>query len=192
MWKGGEARIQHVERKLATLHAYMAELKVIDEQLRASPDGQVSLTDPDARSINTRGSGTVGYNVQAAVEAWHYMVVAHDVVTTGCDRAQLTSMGKATREATGSNLLEVVADRGYHRGPEVLACEEAGIAAHMPKTITSNAVADGRFGKDDFIYLPSSDSYRCPAGEVLTRHCTAIENGMSIGIYWASGCGPIP
>jgi transposase len=84
---GGEARIGHLEQKLATLHAYMAELKVIDEQLRVSPDGQVSLTDPDARSMNTRGSGIVGYNVQAAVEARHHLVVAHDVVMTGGDRA---------------------------------------------------------------------------------------------------------
>ena len=170
----------------------MAELKVIDEQLRVSPDGQVSLTDPDARSMNTRGSGIVGYNVQAAVEARHHLVVAHDVVMTGSDRAQLTSMGKAAREATGANSLEVVADRGYYSGPEVLACEEAGITAHVPRTITSNAVANGRFGKDDFVYVPSSDIYRCPAGEALTRQCTAVENGMRIGIYWASGCGPVP
>jgi transposase len=68
---GGEARVEHLERKLASLHAYMAELKIVDEQLRASPDGQVSLTDPDARSMNARGSGIVGYNVQAAVEAGH-------------------------------------------------------------------------------------------------------------------------
>jgi transposase len=189
---GGEARIGHLEQKLATLHAYMAELKVIDEQLRVSPDGQVSLTDPDARSMNTRGSGIVGYNVQAAVEARHHLVVAHDVVMTGSDRAQLTSMGKAAQEATGANSLEVIADRGYYSGPEVLACDEAGITAYVPKTITSNAVADGRFGKDDFVYEGTSDSYRCPAGEALTRHCTSVENGMRIGIYWASGCGTCP
>src|SRR3712207_1472004 len=178
---GGEARVEHLEQKLASLHAYMAELKIVDERLRASPDGQVSLTDPDARSMNTRGSGIVGYNVQAAVEARHHLVVAHDVVMTGSDRAQLTSMGKAAREATGANSLEVVADRGYYSGPEVLACEEAGITAHVPKTITSNALADGRFGKDDFVYVPSRDIYRCPAGEALTRRCTAVENGMRIG-----------
>ena len=186
---GGEARIAHLEQKLATLHAYMAELKVIDDRLRAAPDGQVSLTDPDARSMNTRGSGIVGYNVQAAVEARHHLVVAHDVVMTGSDRAQLGRMGKAAREATGANSLEVVADRGYYSGPEVLTCEEASITAHVPKTITSNAVAEGRFGKDAFVYEGTSDVYRCPAGEVLTRRCTAVESGMRIGIYWASGCG---
>src|SRR3712207_8471125 len=109
---GGEARIGHLEQKLATLRAYMAELKVIDEQLRVSPDGQVSLTDPDARSMNTRGSGIVGYNVQAAVEAGHHLIVAHDVVMTGSDRAQLSPMAAKAREAAAAERIEVVADRG--------------------------------------------------------------------------------
>ncbi len=188
----GEARVEHLERKLALLHAYMAELKIVDEQLRASADGQVSLTDPDARSMNARGSGIVGYNVQAAVEAGHHLVVAHDVVMTGSDRAQLSPMASAAREAIGSGSVEVVADRGYYSGQEVLACEKAGIAAHVPKTITSNAVADGRFGKADFVYEPANDSYRCPAGEALTHHCTSVENGMRIRVYWTSGCATCP
>jgi transposase len=185
---GGEARVEHLEHKLASLHAYMAELRVIDEQLRASADGQVSLTDPDARSMNTRGSGIVGYNVQAAVEAGHHLVVAHDVVMTGSDRAQLSPMAAKARDAVAAEQIEVIADRGYYSGQEVLACERAGIAAHVPKTITSNAVADGRFGKDDFVYEPANNSYRCPAGAVLTHHATATENGMRLQIYWTSGC----
>jgi transposase len=185
---GGEARVEHLEQKLVLLHAYMAELKGVDEQLRAAPDGQVSLTDPDARSMNTRGSGIVGYNVQAAVEAGHHLVVAHDVVMSGSDRAQLSPMASAAREATGASSVEVVADRGYYSGQEVLACEKAGIAAHVPKTITSNAVANGRFGKEDFVYDPASDSYRCPAGQALTHHATATENGMTIRLYWTGGC----
>jgi transposase len=189
---GGEERVEHLEQKLASLHAYIAELKIVDEQLRASADGQVSLTDPDARSMNARGSGIVGYNVQAAVEAGHHLVVAHDVVMTGSDRAQLSLMASAAREATGVGSVEVVADRGYYSGQEVLACERAGIAAHVPKTITSNAVADGRFGKDAFVYDASSDSYRCPAGEALTHRCTSVENGMRIRVYWTSGCGTCP
>src|SRR5215213_3821152 len=137
---GGRVRVKHLEQKLAVLHAYMAELKLINEQLRASPDGQVSLTDPDARSMNTRGSGIVGYNVQAAVEARHHLVVAHDVVMTGSDRAQLSPMAAMARDAIAAEQIEVVADRGYYSGPEVLACDGAGVTAHVPKTITSNAV----------------------------------------------------
>src|SRR3712207_1293900 len=185
---GGEARVEHLEQKLASLRAYMAELKLIDEQMRASPDGQVSLSDPDARSMNTRGSGIVGYNVQAAVEAEHHLVVAHDVVMTGSDRAQLSPMAKAAQEAVAAEQIEVVADRGYFSGQEVLACGEAGISAHVPKPITSNAVADGRFGKEDFVYEPISDSYRCPAGQALTHHASTTENGMRLHIYWTNGC----
>ena len=185
----GEARIEHLQEKLAALHAHMAELKVIDEQLRAAPDGQVSLTDPDARSMNARGSGIVGYNVQAAVDAKHHLVIAHEVVTTGSDRAQLSAMGKAAKDAIGCESLEVVADRGYYSGPEMLACETTGISAHVVKPVTSNAVADGRFGKGDFNYDASCDSYRCPAGEELTHRSTANEDGQAIRLYWTNGCG---
>jgi transposase len=108
---GAQASVKHLEQKLAVLHAYMAELKVVDERHRASPDGQVSLTDPDARSMNARGSGIVGYNVQAAVEARHHLVVAHEVVTTGSDRAQLSTMARAAQDAAGASKVEVVADR---------------------------------------------------------------------------------
>jgi transposase len=186
---GGEARVEHLEQKLAALHAYMAELKLVDEQVRASPDGQVSLTDPDARSMNARGSGIVGYNVQVAVEAEHHLVVAHEVVATGSDRAQLSPMATAAKAAMEADAIEVVADRGYYSGPEVLTCEVAGISAHVVKPVTSNAVADGRFGKEDFVYEPTDDSYRCPANEKLIYRYTANENGQAIRLYWTNACG---
>jgi hypothetical protein len=185
----GEVRIEHLQEKLAALHAHMAELKAIDEQLRTAPDGQVSLTDPDARSMKSRGSGMVGYNVQAAVDAEHHLVIAHDVVTTGSDRAQLSAMSKAAKDVIGSDTLEVVADRGYYNGPEVLACETARISAHVVKPVTSNAVADGRFGKGDFHYNALRNSYRCPAGEELTHRSTANEGGGAIHLYWTNSCG---
>jgi transposase len=185
----GATRIEHLQEKLAALHVHMAELNVIAEQLRAAPDSQVSLTDPDARSMNSRGSGIVGYNVQAAVDAEHHLIIAHEVVTTGSDRGQLSAMSKAAKDAIGSERLDVVADRGYYNGPEVLTCETTGISAHVVKPITSNAVADGRFGKDDFSYDASCDSYRCPTGEELTHRSTANEDGQVIRLYWTNGCG---
>src|SRR3546814_16346992 len=97
-------------------------------------------------------------------------------------------MGKAAKDVFGSESLEVVADRGYYSGPEVLACETTGISAHVVKPVTSNAVADGRFGKGDFNYDASHDSYRCPAGEELTHRSTANEDGQTIRLYWTSGC----
>jgi transposase len=185
---GGQAKVERLEEKLAALRAHMAELKAIDEQLRAAPDGQVSLTDPDARSMNARGSGIVGYNVQAAVESEHHLVVAHEVVTTGSDRALLSPMASAAKAAMTAEQIEVVADRGYFSGPEVLACEEAGVRAHVVKPVTSNAEAAGRFGKRHFVYDPAPDSYRCPAGETLPYRYTTREGEQAIRLYWASVC----
>src|SRR3546814_14205875 len=97
-------------------------------------------------------------------------------------------MGKAAKDVIGSESLEVMADRGYYSGPEVLACETTGISAHVVKPVTSNAVADGRFGKGDFNYDASRDSYRCPAGEELTHRSTANDDGQTFRLHWTCGC----
>ena len=113
------------------------------------------MTDPDARAMTThsmKGTAMVGYNVQTAVDTKNHLIVAHEVTNTGSDRAQLSKMALAASEAMGGGGLQVFADRGYYSGPELKACEDAGIAAYVPKPMTSNAKAEGRFGKDDFIY----------------------------------------
>ena len=135
----------------------------------ASPDQQVSLTDPDARSMATsgRGSGVVGYNVQVAVETEHHLIVAQEVTNVGSDRSQLAAMAKAAKDVLRAERLDAVADRGYFNGEEILACEQAGITVTLPKPMTSSAKAEGRFGKQDFVYKPEEDVYRCPAGETL-------------------------
>jgi len=99
------------------------------------PDGQISFTDPDARSMTTsgRGTGMVGYNVQTAVDAKHHLIVAHEVTNVGHDRDQLSSMAQKAREAIGRDELTVLADRGYFKGEEILDCERAGIKTLIPK-----------------------------------------------------------
>jgi hypothetical protein len=135
-----------------------------------APEGQVSLSDPDARVMATsaKASGIVGYNVQAAVDTEHHLIVAHGVTNIGNDRTQLSRMSERARDAMGGEALPVVADRGYFDGEEILACEEAGITPLVPKPQTLGARAAGRFGKQDFIHLPEADEYLCPAGERLT------------------------
>jgi len=160
------ARLQD---KITILKQQMRQLKEIDARLENAPDGQISLTDPDAHSMKTRGTGIVGYNVQAAVDTTHHLIVAHEVTNTGSDRGQLARMSVQAREATGIEELAVVADRGYFSGEEVLACDQAGITAYVPKPLTSGAKAEGRFGKQDFVYVPDQDEYRCPAGQSMTR-----------------------
>ena len=117
----------------------------------------------------------MGYNVQVAVETKHHLIVAHEVTNVGWDRAQLAAMAKAGEGRSGAERLEAVADRGYFNSEEILACEQAGITVTLPKPMTSSAKAEGRFGKQDFVYLPEEDAYRCPAGEKLRYHYSNVE-----------------
>jgi len=168
----------------------MARLKGLKRRMAASPDGQVSLTDPDARSMASQGKGTgiVGYNVQTAVEAKHHLIVAHEVTNVGSDRAHLVKMAEAAREALGRTELTAIADRGYYSSEQLKACEDAGIAPVVPKPITSNSAAGGRYEKWDFTYLPKRDAYRCPAGEYAIHRFASEMNGLMIHKYWSSAC----
>ncbi|HUE94777.1 IS1182 family transposase [Pseudomonas sp.] len=177
-----------LEDKIAKLKAQMKELQGIETQLNDSPDKQVSLTDPDARSMMTRGSGIVGYNVQTAVDTQHHLIVAHEVTNRGSDRDQLSSMAKHAREAIGPETLSVVADRGYFKGEEILACHNANITAYVPKPMTSSAKAEGRFNKDAFVYDATKNEYTCPAGEALIWRFSSVEKGMNMHCYWSSHC----
>ena len=166
-----EAKTVRLKEKIAGLRRQMQSLKERGRQVEAAPDKQVSLTDPDARSMATsgKGAGTVGYNVQAAVDAEHHLIVAHEVTNVDSDRAQLTSMGRKARDATGCAQVTVLADRGYYNGDEVLACEGAGVLPCIPKTQTSSNAKRGLFTVADFIYDTENDRYTCPAGKPLTK-----------------------
>jgi transposase len=177
-----------LEEKIAKLKTQMKELLVIEVQLNESPDKQVSLTDPDARSMKTRGNGIVGYNVQTAVDTQHHLIVVHEVTNAGSDRDQLSSMAKQAREAMASETLSVLADRGYFKGEEILACHDANITAYVPKPMTSSAKAEGRFNKDAFVYDPTKNEYVCPAGEALIWRFSSVEKGMNMHCYWSSRC----
>lgn len=183
-----EAKTTRLKDKIVTLKEQMKKLKVIEAELNEAPDQQISLTDPDARSMKTRGTGIVGYNVQTAVDAKHHLIVAHEVTNDGIDRSQLSSMAKQARTAIGSETLTVIADRGYFKGEEILACHEAGIVAIVPKTTTSSAKAEGRFDKADFIYDASTNEYRCPAKQRLAWRFARVEGGLMMNRYWSSAC----
>jgi hypothetical protein len=189
-----EPKTKRLEDKIAGLKKEMARLKKLEARMLATPDQQVSLTDPDARSMATsgRGTGMVGYNVQTAVDAKHHLIVAHEVTNVGHDRGQLFNMARQAKEVLGTDELEAVADRGYFRGEEILACDEAGITTYLPKPQTSNNLAKGQFGKRDFIYKADEDEYECPAGERLVRHMTTHERGLTLHRYWTFKCQKCP
>jgi len=179
-----------LKEKLVKLKEQMGKLAAYEKQMLASPDQQISLTDPDSRSMATsgRGSGVVGYNVQVAVDTEHHLIVTHEVTNSGSDRAQLANVAKQAKAVLRAETLEAVADRGYFNSPEILACHEAGITVTLPKPLTSGAKSDGRFGKQDFAYLPEEDVYRCPAGERLPYRYTNEEAGKVLRRYWTTAC----
>jgi transposase len=185
------AKTKHLKEKLVRLKSEMGKLSLYERQMLAAPDQQISLTDPDSRSMATsgRGSGIVGYNVQVAVETENHLIITHEVTNSGSDRAQLANMSRQAKEVLGVDKLEAVADRGYYSGEEIKACDDAGIAVTLPKPMTSGMEAKGSFGKHDFVYLSSEDVYRCPAGEWLRYHFTTVDGDRTIRRYWTTACG---
>jgi transposase len=184
----------HLKEKMAKLESEMGRLSAHEHAMLMSADKQVSLTDPDSRSMATsgRGSGVVGYNVQTVVETEHHLIITHDVTNTGSDRGQLARMGKMAQAVLRADRIEAVADRGYFNSPEILECHEAGITVTLPKPMTSGAKSEGRFGKQDFVYIAAEDFYRCPAGERLTYRYSNEEAGKVMRRYWTSACPKCP
>ena len=185
------SRVDRLHDKIGKLREEMQRLKVLEERMLDAPDEQISRSDPDARSMATsgRGSGVVGYNVQTAVETDHHLIVAHDVVQTGSDRAQLVPMAQKAKEALGVDELDVVADRGYFSGEQLLECSKAGVTATLPKPQTSGNRKKGMFVKQDFRYLADGDVYVCPAGETLIWRYVTEEAGLVVSRYWTDACG---
>ncbi len=181
-------RTRTLEDKIAAMRKEMARLKKLEARMLNAPDKQVSLTDPDARSMKTRGTGIVGYNVQTAVDTKHHLIVAHEVTNNGSDRRQLANMAKQAKAALTVDELTVVADRGYYRSEELRDCEEANITTYLPKPQTSGNQAKGLFGRDAFRYIAEDNEYECPAGQRLVYHMTAQDKGRRVHCYWTSKC----
>jgi hypothetical protein len=176
-----QAKSGRLKDKIAQLREQMATFKALEPLVEAAPDQQLSLTDPDARSMATSGKGTgvVGYNVQTAVDAEHHLIVAHEVTNIGNDRAQPAKMAGEAKAAMGAEALEVLADRGYFEGDQVRACDAIGITPYLPKPMTSPAKAKGRYGKQAFVYVVEDDTYRCPAREALTYGAFGWRSGAA-------------
>ena len=183
-------KTERLEDKVAKLQEEMQRLEKLEAEMLETPDQQISLTDPDARSMATsgKGSGMVAYNVQSAVDTKHHLIVAHEVTNDGSDRSQLFAMATQAKAALKVDKLEVVADRGYYKSKEILACAESGITVTLPKPQTSGSKARGQFVKPDFRYVAVDDVYLCPAGERLVYHFTNIEAGLTMRRYWSKAC----
>ena len=189
-----EARKARLGEKIETLKEQIKRLKALEAQMLESEDKQLSLTDPDARSMMTsgRGTGMVGYNVQATIDAKHHLIIDHEITQSGLDCGQLAEMATRAKETVGADDLTVVADRGYFEGEQIRACDDAGITTFVPRPLRSGSKAKGRFAKQDFIYLPDENAYRCPAGEKLTWRYESVEGGKTMHSYWTMACTECP
>lgn len=126
--------------------------------------------------------------MQSAVDTEHHLIVAHDVINVGSDRNALSDMANQARDAFGVDKLDVVADKGYYKCEEIVACEDDNITVTLPKIATSNAKARGRFDRSAFIYDAEQDVYVCPAGQHLTQRMTRREDGKVLHRYWTTTC----
>ena len=185
-----KTKTTRLKEKITKLKEQMRHLHALKAQMLATPDQQISLTDPDARSMATsgRGSGVVGYNVQIAVETGHHLIITHEVTNEETDRSQLSPVAKEAKATLQVENLDAVADRGYFNSEEILACENMGITVTLPKPMTSNSKAEGRFGKQDFRYVADEDIYICPAGERLAYSFTTQENRLVLRRYLTNAC----
>jgi transposase len=185
-----KTKTTRLQEKIEKLKEEMQRLDKLKVQMLATPDQQISLTDPDARSMATsgRGSGVVGYNVQTAVDTKHHLIVTHEVTNVGTDRSQLASVAKEAKATLETHTLDVVADRGYFSSTEILACDQAGITVTLPKPMTSGSKSAGRFGKQDFRYVAAEDVYVCPAGQRLSYSFTTEDKGLILRRYRTPAC----
>jgi len=188
------AKTKRLTEKIDGLKSEIEHLKKLEVEMMASPDEQISMTDPDARSMATsgRGTGMVGYNVQSAVDVKNHLIVAHEVTNQGHDRQQLFAISELARAVLGTESLDVVADRGYFSLRELEKCYAGGIFPTMPVPQTSNNISKGRFSKRDFKYIEADDEYECPAGERPEWRTRTHEGGMLVDKYWTSACTDCP
>lgn len=191
---GAEEKVSRLRDKIAAMRARLAELKESEQRVQEAPDQQISLTDPDSRAMatNMRGASVVGYNVQAAVDTEHHIIITHEVTNVVVDRTLLAPMAAKAKDVLRCETLDALADRGYYSGEQLLACETIGVKPFVPKPRTSNARAAGRFDKEDFDYLPEKDAYRCPAGKMLPFRFMSVHDEQNVRIYFTNECGGCP
>ena len=181
-------RVADLKTKLEQLGQRRERYQTIQAQLEANKTSQISLTDPDARSMPTGNATMIAYNVQIAVDDKHHLIVAEAVTNEVTDKHQLFPTARAAQETLGVESLEVVADGGYYDGEQVQRCAAHGLTVYVPKPRTSANHKQGLFTKDHFAYDAEQDVYRCPAGQELTYRFSTVEDGRPMRYYAAAVC----
>jgi transposase len=184
--------VAELKKKLDALHKEKRHWEKKQRQLDKVPDGQISLTDPDARSMISNGQTDVSYNCQTAVDSKHHLIVDHEVVNAPSDQNQLAPMAEKAKETLGVESLTVVADMGYYHGEQIKKCEDNNITVFTAKPETSANQKLGLFHKDLFVYDSKKDSFTCPAGEELKFRSMLDEGGRLTRYYVTPACRGCP
>lgn len=174
-----------LQTKLEVLRQHKGRYDELLEGLKVSGEEELSLTDPDSRG--QKGVG-VGYNVQIAVDAQHHLIVETQVVQDANDRNQLSPLAIGAKTQLSVEQLKAVADSGYDEASQFKACAQAGVEAYVPLqgTTSGRSSKDGQsiFAKEEFIYDPARDLYRCPAGQELPRQGGRMHKGKEKWTYY--------
>ncbi|KQN02333.1 IS1182 family transposase [Sphingomonas sp. Leaf25] len=185
----GTGRADTLVTKIARLREQRQASSALMDQLEASGEGQISLTDPDARAMVAHGKVTIGYNAQVAVDVKHSLIVEQHVTNACNDMGLLAPTAGAAMETLGVERIDAVADMGYHKGEDIEACEAAGITPYIPRPHRGINVSNGLFPKERFRYDPVADAYRCPGGQVLdTRHSSITRGHVTVQYSSPAAC----
>jgi transposase len=155
------------------------------EKLRQHPE-------PEAGLMRTSRGLIPAYNVQAAVDAEHALIVAQQVTIQAGDNCSLQPMAEAAQAAVSgpAQSLNVVADAGYSNGEQAEACEAKGILPHVPASRGVNNQGDSTlFDPTEFTYQPESDTFLCPAGQTLARKQLSRKDRVVIYAGQPDVCG---
>ena len=175
-----------IAEKIAWLKNSLAKLRAIEVKVEATPDKQISTTDPDSRLMKVKGMiRQVSYNVQSAVDTKHHLIVAHEVTNSVSDRSQLCRVGKLAQAALNKKDITVIADKGYFSGQDIKDTKDAGMIPLVPKGDTSGSEKKGIFNRSEFKYNASKDVYICPANKKLQFRSNSIEKGMVLKKYFS-------
>lgn len=155
-----------LEHKIERQKVRKAKYESIEKQLEESSQEQISLTDPDSRAVILhRNIVQVGYNIQASVDAKNKLITYFDTGDVNDTRA-LAPVAISTKSVLGIDSMSVLADKGYHTGEQLQQCALANIITFVsPKAPSTKDI--GLYPINSFIYNPESDTYICPAGELL-------------------------
>ena len=174
---------KNLTEKIAALKERKTRHEGLLEELERTGQSQVSLTDPDSRAMASHPKVGVGYNAQVAFDAKHKLIVEQHVTNAGSDLGLLAPTAGAAKEVLGVERIDAVADRGYYKGEDIQACEDAGIETYVARPQRGSAVRDGLFRKEEFRYDPTSDTYRCPGGQQLYPLYRCVKGGHTTVQY---------